>query len=164
MLGLPLTSHSAIGHTKEATAVASVVVVKALAAMPSAATALPALNPYHPTQSMPLPIIQRTILCGDRFPLPKPKRLSTLKHSPRAGHPPVNAPDHVALGEISEKQPADHKEANRRKFHALGNRAYKARTRDNGEHQLIHRVNIFRAPIRVAAVGRGANPFDERFV
>src|SRR5881409_3542438 len=63
-LGLPLRTHSAIGQTKEAIAVASVVVVKALAAMPSAATALPALNPYQPTQSMPVPTMQRTILCG----------------------------------------------------------------------------------------------------
>src|SRR5438445_11188332 len=67
MLGLPLASHSAIGHTNDATAVASVVVVNALAAIPSAATALPALNPYHPTQSMPVPIIQSTMLCGAMF-------------------------------------------------------------------------------------------------
>ena len=89
MLGLPLTSHSAIGHTKEATAVASVVVVKALAAMPSAATALPALNPYHPTQSMPVPIMQSTMLCGARFSLPKPKRLPRIKQSTSADQPEV---------------------------------------------------------------------------
>src|SRR5690242_17254216 len=63
-LGLPRTIHSIIGQTKEATAVASVVVVKALAAMTSAATALPALKPYQPTHNMPVPIIQRTMLCG----------------------------------------------------------------------------------------------------
>src|SRR5216110_3768054 len=61
-LGLPLASHSAMGQTNEATAVASVVVVKALAAMTSAATALPALNPYHPTHSMPVPTMHRTRL------------------------------------------------------------------------------------------------------
>src|SRR5437762_10097584 len=63
-LGLPLTSHSAIGQTKEATAVARVVVVNALAATESAATALPALKPYQPTQSMPVPMKQSTMLCG----------------------------------------------------------------------------------------------------
>src|SRR6266513_5490237 len=63
-LGLPLTHHSAIGQTNEATAVAMVVVVKALAAMPSAATALPALNPYQPTHNMPVPTMQSTMLCG----------------------------------------------------------------------------------------------------
>src|SRR5580765_962269 len=61
-LGLPLSIHSAIGQTNEATAVARVVVVNALAAMTSAPTALPALKPYQPTQSMPVPTIQRTRL------------------------------------------------------------------------------------------------------
>src|SRR6266496_6032370 len=74
ILGLPLTIHSAIGQTKEATAVAIVVVVKAFAAMPSAATALPALNPYQPTQSIPVPTIQRTMLWGGMGSLPKPSR------------------------------------------------------------------------------------------
>src|SRR5580698_11401468 len=69
-LGLPRVTHSAMGQTKEATAVASVVVVKALAALTSAATALPALNPYQPTQSMPVPTMQRTMLCGVKFSLP----------------------------------------------------------------------------------------------
>src|SRR6267154_3478892 len=63
-LGLPRTIHSASGQTNEATAVASVVVVKALAAMTSAATALPTLNPYQPTQSMPVPTMQSTMLWG----------------------------------------------------------------------------------------------------
>src|SRR5476649_1995628 len=74
MLGLPRVSHSIIGQTNEATAVASVVVVKALAAMPSAATALPALKPYQPTQSMPVPTMQSTMLCGGIGVLPKPRR------------------------------------------------------------------------------------------
>ena len=55
-LGLPRVIHSIIGQTKEATAVAIVVVVKALAAITSAATALPELNPYQPTHSMPVPM------------------------------------------------------------------------------------------------------------
>src|SRR5437879_9101580 len=79
MLGLPRTSHSAIGQTKEATAVAIVVVVKALAAITSAATALPALKPYQPTQSIPVPIIQRTILWDATLSFPKPRPLHRLK-------------------------------------------------------------------------------------
>ena len=55
-VGLPLTIQSHIGHTKEPTAVAMVVVVKALDAMTSAATALPELKPYQPTQSMEAPM------------------------------------------------------------------------------------------------------------
>src|SRR5438876_2526764 len=66
-LGLPLSIHSAIGQTNDAIAVANVVVVKALAAIPSAATALPALNPYQPTQSIPVPTMHSTRLCGAMF-------------------------------------------------------------------------------------------------
>src|ERR1035438_10596162 len=55
-----LKMNSSAPQVKDATAVARVVVMKALAAMPSAPTAEPALNPYHPTQSIPVPIMQRT--------------------------------------------------------------------------------------------------------
>src|SRR5438270_13183583 len=86
-LGLPRTIHSAIGQTKEATAVASVVVVKALAAMTSAATALPALKPYQPTQSIPVPIMHITMLCGGMGVFPKPSRGPRIKHRMSADHP-----------------------------------------------------------------------------
>ena len=61
-LGLPRRMYSAMAQVNEATAVARVVVVKALAATPSAATAEPALKPYQPTQSIPVPTMQRTRL------------------------------------------------------------------------------------------------------
>src|SRR5579863_1579576 len=86
-LGLPRTIHSAIGQTKEATAVASVVVVKALAAITSAATALPALKPYQPTQSIPVPTMHRTMLCGGMLSLPKPTLLPRIRQSTSADHP-----------------------------------------------------------------------------
>src|SRR5580765_1578192 len=86
-LGLPLSIHSAIGHTNEAIAVASVVVVNALAAIPSAATALPALKPYQPTQSMPVPTMQRTRLCGAMLSLPNPRRLPRIRQSTNADQP-----------------------------------------------------------------------------
>src|ERR1043166_7043593 len=63
-----------MGKTKDATAVARVVVVNALAATTSAATAEPALKPYQPTQSMPVPTIHSTRLCGGIGVLPKPRR------------------------------------------------------------------------------------------
>src|SRR5690349_9435598 len=77
-LGLPRVIHSNTGQTKEATAVASVVVVKALAAMPSAATALPALKPYQPTHNIPVPTMHKTILWGGIGSLPKPIRLPRM--------------------------------------------------------------------------------------
>src|SRR5665213_3370855 len=86
-LGLPRVIHSSNGQTNDATAVASVVVVNALAAMMSAPTALPALNPYHPTQSIPVPTTHKTRLCGAKCSLPNPSRLPRIKHKIRADHP-----------------------------------------------------------------------------
>src|SRR4051812_15859268 len=86
-LGLPRRTYSAIAQTNEATAVASVVVMNAFAAIPSAATALPALKPYQPTQSMPVPTIQSTMLCGGIGSLPKPIRLPRMRHSISADQP-----------------------------------------------------------------------------
>src|SRR5687767_8357120 len=63
-LGLPRVTHSIIAQTKPATAAARVVVVKALEAMASAPSAEPALKPYQPTHSMPVPIMQSTMECG----------------------------------------------------------------------------------------------------
>src|SRR3989442_4279906 len=70
-LGLPRKIHSAKGQTKDATAVARVVVVKALAAMTSAATALPALNPYQPTHNIPEPTMHKTMTVGGIGSCPK---------------------------------------------------------------------------------------------
>src|SRR5258706_1534860 len=79
--------YSAIAQTKDATAVAIVVVVNALAATTSAATVLPALNPYQPTQSIPVPIIQRTMLCGGIGSLPNPSRLPRIRQRISADQP-----------------------------------------------------------------------------
>src|SRR5207247_6595299 len=62
-LGLPRSAYSSIAHVNDATAVARVVVINAFAAMPSGASALPALKPYQPTQSNPVPTMQSTMLC-----------------------------------------------------------------------------------------------------
>src|SRR5579862_137873 len=87
MLGLPLTIHSHMGHTNEPTAVAMVVVVKALAAITSPATALPELNPYQPTHNIEAPMKVSTILCGVKFSLPKPRRLPRMMQSTRPDQP-----------------------------------------------------------------------------
>src|SRR5262249_29845201 len=86
-LGLPLRAYSAIAQVKDATAVAMVVVMKALADTTSAATALPALNPYQPTHNMPVPIMQRTMLWGVIGVLPKPRRLPRSKQRMSADQP-----------------------------------------------------------------------------
>src|SRR6185312_17007845 len=88
-LGLPRTIHSIIGQTNEATAVASVVVMNAFAPTTSEATELPALKPYQPTHSMPVPIMQSTMLCGGIGSLPKPRRLPRMRQRTSADQPEV---------------------------------------------------------------------------
>ena len=68
-------------------AVASVVVVKALDAITSAPKAEPALKPYQPTHSMPVPMAHKTMLCGAMTVLPKPRRLPRMRHSTSALQP-----------------------------------------------------------------------------
>src|SRR5688572_26007420 len=88
-LGLPRVTHSIIAQTKPATAAASVVVVKALEAMASAPSAEPALKPYQPTQSMPVPTMQSTMECGGIGSLPKPRRLPRMRQRTSADQPEV---------------------------------------------------------------------------
>src|SRR5438094_10485063 len=73
-LGLPRSAYSSMAHVNEATAVASVVVVNAVAAIPSGARALPALKPYHTTQSKPVPTMQSNILSAAMISFLNPSR------------------------------------------------------------------------------------------
>jgi len=86
---MPRYIHSIMAQTKPAVAAASVVVMKALDETPSAATALPALKPYQPTQSIPVPTMVSTIECGAIFSLPKPMRLPRIMQRSRALQPEV---------------------------------------------------------------------------
>src|SRR5688572_10623978 len=82
-----LVINSRMPHVNEATAAASVVVMKAFDAIPSAEPALPALKPYQPTQSMPVPTMQSTMLCGGIGVFPNPIRGPRMTHSTSADHP-----------------------------------------------------------------------------
>src|SRR5450755_4136187 len=64
VLGLPLWIPSAEDHPITAAAAPKCVATKALVASVPADNALPALNPNHPTQSMPAPMKLSTTLCG----------------------------------------------------------------------------------------------------
>src|SRR5262245_7895706 len=86
-VGLLRVIHSMPAQAKPAMAAASVVVMNAWAATPSAATALPALKPYQPTQSMPVPIMVSTKLCGAMLSLPKPVRLPMMSARTSADQP-----------------------------------------------------------------------------
>src|SRR5690349_10496631 len=86
-LGFPRKMYSSIAQVNEATAVARVVVMKALAAIPSAPRALPALNPYQPTHNIPEPTMQSTMLWGARISFRKPSRGPRSAQSTSADHP-----------------------------------------------------------------------------
>src|SRR5262249_12102126 len=86
-LGLPRSAYSSMAHVKEATAVASVVLMNAFAAIPSGARALPALKPYHPTQSKPVPTMQSTMLCGAIISFLNPSRCPSRTHNTSADQP-----------------------------------------------------------------------------
>ena len=64
MLGLPVCIHSAAIHPRAAAAAPKWVATKALVARPEAASALPALNPNHPTHRRQAPMKLSTRLCG----------------------------------------------------------------------------------------------------
>ena len=82
-----LMMNSRAPQAKDPTAVARVVVVKALAAIESAATAEPALNPYQPTQSIPVPTMQSTVLCGGIISRLKPILGPTIRQRISADQP-----------------------------------------------------------------------------
>src|SRR5438876_10576838 len=86
-LGLPRSAYSSIAHVNDATAVARVVVMNAFAAMPSGASALPALKPYQPTQSNPVPTMQSTMLCGAITSFLNPSRWPRSTHKTSADQP-----------------------------------------------------------------------------
>src|SRR5262249_60401957 len=63
-LGLPVRCHSIATHPSVPAAAAKCVAAKALVASEPADSALPALNPNQPTQSMQAPMTLRIKLCG----------------------------------------------------------------------------------------------------
>src|SRR5580693_8699632 len=88
-LGLPLRIHSAPAHPMAAVAAAKCVATNALVARLPAPSALPALNPNHPTHSMHAPIKLRTTLCGGIASLGYPTRLPRYKAQTNAETPEV---------------------------------------------------------------------------
>ena len=163
--------------------------MKAFAAIPSAATALPALNPYHPTQSMPVPImreheavrIERALSVAlaladheakhegrparrhvDDRTAGEVDRPDTRVRVPDAVHQPVDAPDHVGEREVDDEHPRDEEGHERRVLHPLRDRADDERRRDDREHELVHREDAVRDPRPVVGVRRSADAAEQR--
>src|SRR5271157_2361637 len=88
-LGLPFRIHSAPAHPTAAAAAAKCVATKALVARLLAASALPALNPNHPTHRRQAPIKLSTTLCGGIGSLGYPTRLPRYSAHTSAETPEV---------------------------------------------------------------------------
>src|SRR5215469_4853999 len=88
-LGFPLRIHSATLHPMAAAAAAKCVATNALVARLPAASALPALNPNHPTQSRQAPMKLSTTLCGVMISLGYPILLPRYRAQTSADTPDV---------------------------------------------------------------------------
>src|SRR6516165_8310085 len=89
MLGLPASIHSTASQARVAAAAPKCVATKALVARPEAASALPALKPNHPTQSMPAPMVLITRLWGFIAAEGYPTRLPRYRAQTKAETPLV---------------------------------------------------------------------------
>ena len=67
-------------------------------------------------------------------------------------HPAIDSPYHVGNWKIHGKHPHADENKHGCKFHPLRNCADDQRRRNDGKHQLIHRKDILRDPVRVIIV------------
>src|SRR6202171_175588 len=88
-LGFPLRNHSAPPQPTTAAAAAKCVATNALVARPPAPSALPALNPNHPTHRRHAPMKLSTMLCGAMGSLGYPIRLPRYSVHTNAETPEV---------------------------------------------------------------------------
>src|ERR1700722_14376298 len=88
-LALPRRIFSKMAQVNAPTAVASVVAINAFEDITSAPTALPALKPYQPTQSIEVPTIHKTMLCGGIGSLLNPRRGPNIRQRIKALQPEV---------------------------------------------------------------------------
>src|SRR5690242_16807168 len=86
-LAFPFLIHSAALHATAAPAAPKCVATNALDANPLAASALPALNPNHPTHNKHAPIKLNTKLCGGIGCFGNPVRLPMYSAQTRADTP-----------------------------------------------------------------------------
>ncbi len=88
-VGFPRWSHSVNTQASVPAAAAMWVETKACTERPSAASALPALNPNHPNQSNPAPSTVIGRLFGAMLSVPKPLRFPTTRAAESAETPAV---------------------------------------------------------------------------
>src|SRR5579872_1652473 len=86
-LGLPFNFHSRPAQLKAAAAAEKWVAANALVASEPALSALPALKPNQPTHKSPVPISDKTTLCGTIGWCGKPSRLPIISAKTNAETP-----------------------------------------------------------------------------
>src|ERR1035438_6929920 len=84
--GLRLLNHSTTSHATAPKDAAMSVFRNATAVIESTRNSLPALNPYHPNQSSPVPSATSGMLCG---PLSATRRLPTYSTDAKAAMPAI---------------------------------------------------------------------------
>src|ERR1017187_4147995 len=86
-VGLPPIHHSAAIHVSAAAEAPRWVATNADTARPLAASELPALNPNHPTQSNPAPVMVIVRLCGCIGSCGEPRRFPTISAAAGGAEP-----------------------------------------------------------------------------
>src|SRR5690348_15762520 len=88
-LGLRNLIHSMHNQVKAPADADKCVTSIAIPALPSAANALPALNPYQPTHNIPAPVTVIVMLCGGMAVSGKPRRGPSTSAPTSAAAPAV---------------------------------------------------------------------------
>ena len=101
--GLPYFFHSMNIHASAPADAPMCVVSIAMPAEPLAASALPALKPNQPTQSMPAPATVSGRLCGGIAVCGKPRRVPEHQRADQRGHAGAHV-HHDAAGEIHDAE------------------------------------------------------------
>ena len=74
---------------------------------------------------------------------------------------PAHSPDHVRHGAVDDQRPQRKKHGHGAEFHALGECAGDQRRRDDGEHELIDHVGLFRNRGCIIGIGSKAYAAQE---
>ena len=182
MLGLPNLTASMTSQTSAAVAAEMCVTVIAMPASAPAFSALPALKPYQPTQSMQAPTMVIQGACGGLTSLGEAgprsdqngedqrrdaggkmhhQSAGEIEHATRGEE--AAAPDPVRHRHVDQQQPERREEEHGTEAHALDEGADDQRRRDDGESHLEHEEDGL-GDVRPGIDGIAADAREQRLV